>query len=62
MPYGLQRPFDAATLSFAFLLGCRTEGGVGVDKHGEDGDKALKQVALVLNVIKFHRSHSSLSL
>lgn len=45
MPYGLQvqRPFDAATLSFAFLLGCvARKGGVGVDKHGEDGDKALE--------------------
>ena len=59
----MQRPFDAATLSFAFLLGCvARKGGVGVDKHGEDGDKALEQVALMLKVIKFHRSHSSLSL
>ena len=56
-----QAPFDAATFSFAFfLLGCvaRKGGvGVGVDKGGEqDGDEALEQVALVLDVIKFHRS------
>ena len=56
-----QAPFDAATFSFAFfLLGCvaRKGGvGVGIDKGGEqDGDEALEQVALVLDVIKFHRS------
>lgn len=54
-----QAPFDAATFSFAFfLLGCvARKGGVGVNKGGEqDGDEALEQVALVLDVIKFHRS------
>ncbi|KAF8553713.1 ARM repeat-containing protein [Imleria badia] len=57
-----QAPFDAATFSFAFfLLGCvARKGGVGVDKGGEqDGDEALEQVALVLDVIKFHRSEFS---
>ena len=54
-----QAPFDAATFSFSFfLLGCvARKGGVGVDQGGEqDGDEALEQVALVLDVIKFHGS------
>ena len=54
-----QVPFDAATFSFLFfLLGCVTrKGGVGIDTGGEqDGDEALEQVALVLDVIKFHQS------
>ena len=54
-----QAPFDAATFSFSFfLLGCvARKGGVGIEKGGEqDGDEALEQVALVLDVIKFHRS------
>ena len=50
-----QAPFDAATFSFSFfLLGCG-KGGVGVDRGGEQGGgKVLEQVALVLDVIKFH--------
>ena len=54
-----QVPFDAATFSFSFfLLGCvARKGGVGIHTGGEqDGDEALEQVALVLDVIKFHRS------
>lgn len=53
-----QAPFDAATFSFSFLLLGRVArtGGVGVSKEGEqDEDEALEQVALVLDVIKFHR-------
>ena len=53
-----QAPFDAATFSFAFLLLARVvrQGGVGVGKEGEqEQDEALEQVALVLDVIKFHR-------
>jgi len=47
-----QSPFDAATFSYAFpLLGqVLTQGGVGV----EEGDDALEQVALALDIIKFH--------
>ena len=54
-----QAPFDAATFSFSFfLLGCvARKGRVGIDTGGEqDGDEALEQVSLVLDVIKFHRS------
>ena len=54
-----QAPFDAATFSFSFfLLGCvARKGGVGIEKGGEqDGDEALEQVSLVLDVIKFHRN------
>lgn len=54
-----QAPFDAATFSFAFFLLGRVaqKGGVGVDEGGEqDGDEAIEQVALMLDVIKFHRS------
>lgn len=58
-----QAPFDAATFSFAFFLLARVvrTGGVGVSKEGEqDEDEALEQVALVLDVIKFHRSECTL--
>ncbi|KAH0828924.1 armadillo-type protein [Lanmaoa asiatica] len=54
-----QAPFDAATFSFSFfLLGCvARKCGVGISKEVEqDKDEALEQVALVLDVIKFHRS------
>lgn len=54
-----QAPFDAATFSFAYFLLARVarKGGVGVSKEGEEGeDEALEQVALVLDIIKFHRS------
>ncbi|KAH0826065.1 armadillo-type protein [Lanmaoa asiatica] len=57
-----QAPFDATTFSFAFfLLGCvARKGGVGISKEGEqDEDEALEQVALVLDVIKFHRGEFS---
>ena len=54
-----QAPFDAATFSFSFfLLGCvARKGEVGIYTGEEqDGDEALVQVALALDVIKFHRS------
>ncbi|KIJ11894.1 hypothetical protein PAXINDRAFT_157123 [Paxillus involutus ATCC 200175] len=52
-----QAPFDAATFSYAFLLLGRVirKGGVNVSEDEE----ALEQVALVLDVIKFHRSEFS---
>ena len=58
-----QAPFDAATFGFAFFLLGRVArtGGVGISKGGEqDEDEALEQVALVLDVIKFHRSECTL--
>ena len=47
-----QTPFDAATFSYAFPLFSQvlTKGGI----LPADDDEALEQVALVLDVIKFH--------
>lgn len=47
-----QTPFDAATFSYAFPLFGQllTRGGIS----SEDEDEALEQVALVLDIIKFH--------
>lgn len=60
-----QAPFDAATFSFALFLLARVarQGGVGASGEGEQGeDEALEQVALTLDVIKFHRSECRLCL
>ncbi|KAF7965509.1 hypothetical protein HWV62_43100 [Athelia sp. TMB] len=47
-----QAPFDAATFSYAYplLAGILTQGGVG----SEDEDEILEQIALVLDIVKFH--------
>jgi len=47
-----QTPFDAATFSYAFplLAEVLVQGGVG----SGDEDEVLEQVALVLDIIKFH--------
>ena len=47
-----QTPFDAATFSYAYplLAGILTQGGVG----SEDEDEILEQIALVLDIVKFH--------
>ena len=47
-----QTPFDAATFSYAFPLLARVllQGGIGIEE--EEG--MLEQVALVLDIIKFH--------
>ncbi|KAF9234000.1 armadillo-type protein [Melanogaster broomeanus] len=52
-----QAPFDAATFSYAFfLLGCvLRKGGIDVS----DDEEVLEQIALVLDVIKFHASEFS---
>lgn len=45
-------PFDAATFSYAFPLLAEvvSQGGIGVQEQEE----ALEQIALALDVIKFH--------
>ncbi|KAG1734519.1 armadillo-type protein [Suillus lakei] len=54
-----QAPFDAATFSYAFpLLGQVLLKG-GVDAGEDDGDDALEQVTLVLDIIRFHCSEFS---
>ena len=47
-----QTPFDAATFSYMFPLLAQVlmQGGVG----SEEEDEVLEQVALVLDIIKFH--------
>jgi hypothetical protein len=47
-----QEPFDAATFSYTFPLLAQilTQGGVGVQSE----DDPLEQVALALDIIKFH--------
>ncbi|KAG1762385.1 armadillo-type protein [Suillus occidentalis] len=47
-----QTPFDAATFSYAFPL-------LASDVGQDDGDEALEQVTLVLDIIKFHCSEFS---
>jgi hypothetical protein len=56
-----QTSFDAATFSYAFpLLGQVLLKG-GVDAGQDDGDEALEQVTLVLDIIRFHCSECSSS-
>ncbi|KAG1791206.1 uncharacterized protein HD556DRAFT_658172 [Suillus plorans] len=51
-----QTPFDAATFSYAFPLLAQVLLKGGVDTGQDDGDEALEQITLVLNIIKFHCS------
>lgn len=46
-------PFDAATFSYAFPLFSQILTGGGIKGYEEDDDP-LEQVALVLEIIKFH--------
>ncbi|KIJ63493.1 hypothetical protein HYDPIDRAFT_175892 [Hydnomerulius pinastri MD-312] len=52
-----QAPFDAATFSYAFPLLARVLRKGGLDFAEEE--EALEQIALVLDVIKFHRNEFS---
>lgn len=47
-----QTPFDPATFSYAFPLLAQVlvQGGIG----SEDDEEILEQVALVLDIVKFH--------
>lgn len=47
-----QAPFDAATFSYSFplLAEILTQGGIG----SEDEEEILEQIAIVLDIIKFH--------
>lgn len=47
-----QAPFDAATFSYSFplLAEILTQGGI----EAEEEDATLEQVALVLDIVKFH--------
>lgn len=56
-----QTPFDAATFSYAFPLLAQVLLKGGVDVGQDDGDEALEQVTLVLDIIKFHCSECSSS-
>jgi hypothetical protein len=51
-----QTPFDAATFSYAFPLLAQVLLKGGVDVGQDDGDEALEQVTLVLDIIRFHCS------
>ncbi|KAG1832884.1 armadillo-type protein [Suillus subalutaceus] len=54
-----QAPFDAATFSYAFPLLAQVLLKGGVDAGQDDGDEALEQVTLVLDIIRFHCSEFS---
>ncbi|KAG2121247.1 armadillo-type protein [Suillus clintonianus] len=54
-----QAPFDAATFSYAFPLLAHVLLKGGVDAGEDDGDEALEQVTLVLDIIRFHCSEFS---
>ncbi|KAG1831619.1 armadillo-type protein [Suillus variegatus] len=54
-----QTPFDAATFSYAFPLLAQVLLKGGVDAGQDDGDEALEQITLVLDIIKFHCSEFS---
>jgi HEAT repeat protein len=54
-----QTPFDAATFSYAFPLLAQVLLKGGVDVGQDDGDEALEQVTLVLDIIRFHCSEFS---
>lgn len=47
-----QAPFDAATFSYSFplLAEILTQGGIG----SEDEEEILEQIAIVLDIVKFH--------
>lgn len=55
-----QSPFDSATFSYAFPLLAQVlvQGG----STSDDPDEALEQVALVLDIIKFHSGECRLLL
>ncbi|KAG2360727.1 ARM repeat-containing protein [Suillus spraguei] len=54
-----QTPFDAATFSYAFPLLAQVLLKGGVDAGQNDGDEALEQVTLVLDIVRFHCSEFS---
>ncbi|KAG1774599.1 armadillo-type protein [Suillus placidus] len=54
-----QTPFDAATFSYAFPLLAQVLLKGGIDAGQDDGDEALEQVTLVLDIIRFHCSEFS---
>ncbi|KAG2158689.1 armadillo-type protein [Suillus bovinus] len=54
-----QTPFDAATFSYAFPLLAQVLMKGGVDTGQDDGDEALEQITLVLDIIRFHCSEFS---